>query len=170
MKPGDVQFCYSRFGKPALRVSYGRKSLEFNLTHSNGLALLAVTRGRKIGIDVEFVRSDLAFERIAEQFFSARERAVLCSLPPEQQLLAFFNCWTRKEAYLKATGDGFTFDPHRLEVSVAPGHPATLLDVEDDHTAVERWSLVELTPEPGYKASLAIDGHGYRLRMWQWPS
>jgi 4'-phosphopantetheinyl transferase len=133
------------------------------------VALYAVTRGREIGIDLECIRFDLEVEKIAERFFSRREAATLRTLPPEVQRQAFFLCWTRKEAYFKARGEGLSLPLDQFDVSLIPGEPAALLSTQRDPYEVSRWSLQELTPAPGYAAALAVEGHGWGLACWQWP-
>ena len=108
-------------------------------------------------------------EQIAARFFSKRENDVLKSLPEDQRQEAFFNCWTRKEAYIKAIGDGLTYPLDQFDVSLTPGEPARLLNVEGNAAEVSRWKLQALTPEPDYKGTLAVEGHGWRLQSWQWP-
>ncbi len=130
--------------------------------------ICAVTCGRDIGIDLEHLRSDLAELQIAEQFFSSQEVAVLCALPVEQQTKAFFNCWTRKEAYIKARGEGLSFALNQFDVQLAPGEPAALLRNRGDAREVSRWSLQELIPAPDYVGALAVEGHAWRLECWQW--
>jgi 4'-phosphopantetheinyl transferase len=169
IEPNQLQFCYGRRGKPALAQMFGGGTLRFNMSHSHGLALYAIARDRKIGVDLERIRPILDAEQIAERFFSAQENAIFCVLPPSQKLKAFFNCWTRKEAYLKATGDGLARPLDQFNVSLAPGESARLLHVEGDPQEAARWSLQALTPAPGYVAALAVEGHGWRLACWQWP-
>jgi 4'-phosphopantetheinyl transferase len=168
--PSELCFCYSSYGKPALTTELGEATLSFNLSHSHGLALYAVAHRRALGIDVEWLRPDLANEKIAEHFFSAREVAALRALSNELQTEAFFHCWTRKEAYIKARGEGLSFPLNRFDVSLVPGEPAALLRTLDDPLEATRWSLQELHPGPGYVAALAVEGQHWRLQSWQWPS
>ena len=126
----------------------GQDILNFNMTHSQGLALYGITRGRKIGIDLEYIRYDFACEQIAQRFFAPREYAALRSLSPEMKHEAFFNGWTRKEAYIKARGEGLSFPLDQFEVSLIPGEPARLLEVERGASEAARWSLRELDPGP----------------------
>jgi len=170
VEPGQLRFGYSPYGKPALLRESGGEMLRFNLSHSHGLALYAVTRGRAVGIDLEYVRADLANERIAEQFFSPREVAALRALPAGVRAEAFFNCWTRKEAYVKARGEGLSLPLNQFDVSLAPGEPAALVSTRGDPLEAFRWSLQALFPGPGYVAALAVEGHSWRLRCWQWPT
>lgn len=169
MQPGQLRFCYSPNGKPALAREFGGDALRFNLSHSHGLALYAVNSGREIGVDIERIRHDLAKEQIAERFFSPHEVSVLHALPANMQKEAFFTCWTRKEAYIKATGKGLTFPLDIFDVSLVPGEPAALLSTKWDPQEASRWSLQELNPGPGYVAAIAVEGHHWRLKCWQWP-
>lgn len=166
-EPSQLRFDYSPYGKPALASESGGETLRFNVSHSHGLALYAVTRGREIGIDVEYIRADVASEQIAERFFSSREVAVLRALPVEAQAEAFFNCWTRKEAYIKARGEGLSLPLDQFDVSLVPGEPAALLSTRPDPHEASRWSLQELTPGPGYVAALAVEGRIRQLQCWQ---
>lgn len=167
IEPSRLQFHYEVYGKPALETC-GGNTLRFNLSHSQGLVLYAVTRARSIGIDLEHIRPIAEVEQIAERFFSVRENAVFRALPQSQKQVAFFNCWTRKEAYLKAIGDGLTFPLDQFDVELSPGKPARLLSIKGVRCAVSRWSLQELTPAPEYVAALAVEGHGWLLTCWQW--
>ncbi len=168
IEPGDLRFCYNPYGKPTLAKEFEGDRLRFNLSHSHSLVLYAVTRAREIGIDIEYVRPDLAYEQIAERFFSPREVAALHTVPINHQLKAFFNCWTRKEAYIKARGEGLSLPLDRFAVSLAPEEPAALLNIVGDPHETSRWSLRELDLAPGYVAALAVEGHDWRLKCWQW--
>ena len=168
IEPCQVRFSYNPYGKPALARGLGDDRLRFNLAHSHALALCAVTRNREVGIDLERIRADLVSRQTAEQFFSPREIAVLRSLPKAAQTAAFFHCWTRKEAYIKARGEGLSFPLDRFDVSLAPGEPAALVNTPGDPSEAARWSLKDLSPGPGYVAALAVEGHGWRLKCWQW--
>ncbi len=167
-EPSELHFCYSPYGKPALDRESGGDTLCFNMSHSHGLALYAVTRGREIGIDLERLRPIPEAMQIAERFFSAHENAVLRALPTSQQPEAFFNGWTRKEACLKASGDGLARPLDQIGVSLAPGEPARLPGVKGDLEEASCSSLQELTPGPGYVAALAVEGQGWQLKCWQW--
>lgn len=162
--PESLRFVYGPRGKPSL-AERGFE-LEFNLAHSRGLALYAVTRGGPVGVDVEYIRPELAAERIAERFFSAEETAALRALPRQEQSAAFFRCWTRKEALLKAWGQGLAFGLDRFTVSCDPDR-AALLSTPFDLAEAERWSLVDLEPGPGYAGALAVHGAVTELRCWQ---
>lgn len=166
--PGQLRFGYSPYGKPTLAGEFEKHGICFNLSHSGGLVLYAVTRGRELGIDLERIRPDFADERIAEQFFSPRETAALRALPTSMQHVAFFNCWTRKEAFIKARGEGLSLPLDQFEVSLVPGAPAALLKTGGDALEASRWVLQELIAGTGYAAALAVEGHGWRIKCWQW--
>ena len=107
-------------------------------------------------------------EQVAARFFSTRENAALQALPDSQKLEAFFNCWTRKEAYIKASGDGLSRPLDQFEVSLAPGEAARLLNVEGMSGETARWSLETLAPATGYVAALAVEGSGWHLERWRY--
>jgi 4'-phosphopantetheinyl transferase len=165
----SVSFCYGPFAKPALAWRSAGNTIHFNMSHSNGVALYAFTRGREIGIDLEFIREDLEVEQLAGRFFSQREIATLRALPVALRKYAFFLCWTRKEAYIKARGEGLSVPLDEFDVSLIPGEPAALLRTQTDPDEAFRWSLQELSPGPGYVSALAVEGHGWSLSCWQWP-
>ncbi|HEX8652350.1 MAG TPA: 4'-phosphopantetheinyl transferase superfamily protein [Pyrinomonadaceae bacterium] len=170
VRPHQLRFSYSSYGKPSLTGEFDADTLRFNLSHSHGLALFAITLGRKIGIDLERLRSDFEYEQIAERFFSAQEFKMLCALPSDVRAEAFFNCWTRKEAYIKARGEGLSLPLDEFDVALAPGEPAALLNIKDNPQEASRWSIRELTPDPGYKAAVAVEGHDWQLKCWQQPT
>jgi 4'-phosphopantetheinyl transferase len=164
-QPTEMRFDYSAYGKPALRDG----GPAFNLSHSHGLALIAVSLAPAVGVDVEFCQADFASLPVARQFFSVAEVAAWCRLPEAAQVEAFFNCWTRKEAFVKALGEGLSYPLKDFEVSLAPGEPAALLRVRSDPAAAQRWQLTELTPARGYAAALAVAGERIRVSAWRWP-
>ncbi|MBA3532450.1 MAG: 4'-phosphopantetheinyl transferase superfamily protein [Ardenticatenales bacterium] len=160
-------FVYNAYGRPSLPALPAEHPLEFNLSHSGGLALYALSWQRSVGVDVEAMR-DIEFEEIATRFFSPREQAVLTALPPHQRKDAFFNAWTRKEAYIKARGEGLSLALDAFDVTLTPGDPATLLETRDDPVQATRWKLQALHAGAGYQAALAVDGGGWQLSCWQW--
>ena len=162
--PSAVPFGYDTHGKPRLAGAF-RRRLRFNVSHAHGLALYAVSADRELGVDIEWTGRRLE-AGIAERFFAPREVATLRALPPHQQRDAFFACWTRKEAYVKARGEGLTLALDQFEVSLAPGEPAALLRVQGDPDEARRWSLQELTPGPGYAAAFAVEGRDWGLQCW----
>jgi 4'-phosphopantetheinyl transferase len=169
LEPGRLEFSYGPHGRPTLRDHNAVNEFCFNVSHSRGLALYAFTRKRPIGIDVEWIRSEMASEQIAERFFAPQEVATLRALASDVQLQAFFNCWTRKEAFIKAGGEGLSLPLDRFAVSLAPGEPAEILTIDGERETAALWSLQEIRPGTGYVAALAVKGHNWRLKCWQWP-
>ncbi len=172
VEPDTLRFRYGAQGKPYLIKpqlnSDEDAALRFNLSHAAGVVLLAVTHNRELGIDLERIRPEFASETIAEQFFSPPEIAALRSLPVEVQPAAFFNCWTRKEAYLKARAEGLSFPLDQFDVSLIPGEPPVLFSVHGEPHEIERWSLHQLDPGPDHTGALVIEGHSCRLRNLRW--
>jgi 4'-phosphopantetheinyl transferase len=166
--PSEPGFRYSAYGKPALGAGFDAVGVRFNISHSHEMALFAVTCGREIGVDIEYLSREIRGEEIAQHFFSAHECASLRALPAAAKHEAFFNCWTRKEAYIKAHGEGLSLPLDQFDVSLAPGEPAALLATRNDPREVQRWSLQALTPGPGYVAALAVEGQGWQLACWHW--
>ena len=166
--PDQFRFRYTRYGKPELTAEEG--ALSFNLSHSRDLALYAVTQEREIGVDVEFIREDINLLGIAKRFFSEREYAQLQALPESSQLQTFFDCWTRKEAFIKAKGEGFSLPLHQFDVSITPGRPAALLRAAWNPDEAALWSLNSLAPATGYAAALAVEGKHWNLRYWNFDS
>jgi 4'-phosphopantetheinyl transferase len=141
----------------------------FNVAHSEGLALFAVAHNREVGIDVESLLRKLTNDQIAERFFSPKEVAALRALPVELQRQGFFNCWTRKEAYIKARGKGLSLPLDQFTVSLAPGEPARLLETAGEPDEALKWTLRDLPlPMDGdFVAALAVEGSGWRLCCWE---
>ncbi len=151
-----LRFTYSEHGKPRLHDAEKNGTLTFNLSHSDGVILCAFARDHKIGVDVEKMREDFSVEEIAERFFSDGERNTLRTVPVEHRRQAFFNCWTRKEAYIKARGEGLALPLHQFDVSLSPGQPAALLSTRPDTDEASRWWLHDLEVSRGYAAALAV--------------
>jgi len=152
-KPGELAFFYGEHGKPTLASPWDKSQLRFNLSHAAGLALIAVSLRCDIGVDVEHISRKVGqMQDIAKRFFAPGEYEQLCALPREEQRRAFFCCWTRKEAYLKAVGTGLTHSLKNFEVSL--GCKAKLLRIQDGNT--EDWTLLHLEPAEGYVGSVAI--------------
>ncbi len=158
-----ITFTYNAYGKPALPDA----PLSFNLSHSGEVALIAVAAAGRLGVDIEAAQADLAGLAIAEQFFSSAEVAALRGLPEAERVSAFFNCWTRKEAFVKARGEGLSFPLKAFDVSLAPGAPAALLHTRPDPAEAARWTLTALTPAEGYVAALAADFRPRPLDCWR---
>ncbi|MGH9929014.1 MAG: 4'-phosphopantetheinyl transferase family protein [Pyrinomonadaceae bacterium] len=162
---GKLRFSYAEKGKPALEESQ-RSSLNFNLAHSHGMAIYAFAHRREVGVDLEFIREDLADEKIAERFFSPHEIDVLGKLPVGLRKQAFFDCWTRKEAYIKARGEGLSMPLDEFDVSLAPGEAAALLRNHKEPAEITRWSMQSVTVPAGYAAALVAEGHDWQLKTF----
>lgn len=167
LDPAAVRFQYNEWGKPASAVPGGDRAIHFNLSHSGGLVLYGVSWGREVGVDLEIARDDIAASGVAERFFSPRESAALYALPAPARCAAFFRCWTRKEAYIKARGEGLSIPLDSFDVSLSPDEPAALLSSSDGPAECERWSLFDVDPAPGYAAALAVEGRIQRLHSWR---
>jgi len=169
--PQQIEFRHGHRGKPALKETEStnpeKRRLQFNISHSHELVIYAITRNREVGVDIEHVRPMPDAEQIVERFFSVQERTAFRLIPPSQKIEAFFSCWTRKEAFLKASGEGLYRPLEQFSVSLSPGEPARLLQIENDPQETARWSLRELIPAPGYVAALAVEGHSWELRCWR---
>ncbi len=162
--PADqVAFAYGDHGKPRL-AGLGNGRVQFNLAHSHGLALCAVSLGRELGVDLEMTRPLDNAERIIERFFSPREQAEFLTLPDPDRRAAFFRGWSRKEAFLKATGTGLSTALDSFDVTLGP--IASLLRVGDDPAEAARWSLYDLHPGPAFAAALAVFGDRLTVKLW----
>ena len=155
--PHEVRFEYGPYGKPYLPDF---RRVGFNLSHSDQLAVVAVALGRDVGVDVERVRPEFASPDIAAQFFAPAEQAALNRLHASAYVQAFFACWTRKEAYIKAVGLGLSLGLDTFAVSVAPDEPSRLHDAVGGPDEVARWGLHGMDVAPGYAAAVAIDDRG----------
>ncbi len=167
-RPEHLQFCYGPYGKPALVAQREGDGIHFNVSHSQDQVLYAFAQGRRVGIDLEYVRHLPESGDIVERYFSSRERSVFRALAPDARVEAFYRGWTCKEAYIKATGHGFEIAPDRFDVAIAPGEPARLVNVSADPAEARRWSLYELLPTAGYIGALAAEGQDWHLRHWLW--
>src|SRR5947209_2375489 len=166
MQAGQLRFCVNAYGKPSLHPSFHEQALNFNLSHSQNLALYAFTFRRQVGIDVEYMRADVDFEGVARHSFSPVERNVLHALPAEERPQAFYNCWTRKEAYIKARGMGLYLPLASFDVSMKSGEPAALLTSREDARETSGWTFEELLPGEGYAGALVVEGHGLHAQCF----
>jgi 4'-phosphopantetheinyl transferase len=190
-EPQTLSFSYNAYGKPALAEmpegvgtnpscqrrlvaatasQSGRtkgEGLSFNATHAQGMALYAITCNRAIGVDLEYIQRQVEWEAVAERFFSPYEVSMLRAVPSHTRHIAFFNCWTRKEAYIKARGMGLSLALDQFDVSLIPGEPAALLNIREEGQDISNWSLYDLYPGNDYIAALALEGHASSLKCWQ---
>ncbi len=166
--PSHLRFYYNRYGKPFLVPDSSPYLLNFNLSHSGSAALYAITRKMEIGVDIERVCSNFEYEEIVKHFFSDRDASFLDRLPNEKKLQAFYKCWTRKEAYIKAYGTGLSLALVSFDVSFAPWESSMLLTSKAEPQECSQWTLLDLKPALGYMGALAVKGIGYRFRYWEW--
>jgi 4'-phosphopantetheinyl transferase len=175
----EVRFRTTKNGKPELAADSGLSSddlrsyhLRFNLSHTDGATVFAITRHRQVGVDVERIRMDTNAMELAERFFSRPEVHWLRAQPASEQIPAFFTCWTGKEAYIKAHGEGLSMPLSSFGVlPVAGGASSKLqLEVYDDAQEARRWSIWQLEPGSGLRAALAVEGESCRVRLGQWAS
>jgi len=163
--PAGVSLLKGPHGKPFLPPPSARGAdsldLRFNLSHSHGLALCAFALGSELGVDLEKFRPDFASAEVAARFFSPAEREELLSLSPDLHTQGFFNCWTRKEAYVKARGQGLHIPLHSFDVSLSPGQPPLLRSSDS-----ARWSLLSFSPARDYSAALVAEGSAWDLRFF----
>jgi 4'-phosphopantetheinyl transferase len=165
INPAEISFQYSEFGKPGIADN---NTLQFNISHSQNMALFAFTTKFNVGVDVEFVNPDIEVKDIAAKFFSTNEIMNLLALPEKQQALGFFNCWTRKEAFIKAVGEGLSFPLDKFEVSLEPNKPAKLLATDWQPDAVSKWSIYSMSPGENFVGSLAIEGLVEKVKFCNW--
>jgi 4'-phosphopantetheinyl transferase len=167
LAPQDVRFETAAAGKPYLASS--QKQLQFNVSHSGEYVLMAIADGRAVGIDVEQIHDDFDIRQVAAHFFSPNEQRDLEMLTGRARIEAFFACWTRKEAYVKARGAGLSFPLDQFDVSLRPGEPARLIATRPDPAEAMRWQISGLDVADGYKAALVLEGQGGMLRLWNCP-
>ncbi len=164
-QPARLNFIYSKKEKPFVDPIEG-SDVTFNVSHSGGVALMAFTRVREIGVDIEHLRPDVDLESIAGRFFSAEEQKQFSALSAEDKGEAFFRCWTRKEAYIKATGDGLSLPLNQFDVALTPTRDNCLLATRPDSTEASRWLLKEVPGGTGYVAALCVRGADWQLKDW----
>lgn len=161
--PASIRFEYTAYDKPFLKTDADQRGLHFNVSHSHGMVLLAFSRSGEIGVDVERIRPEFGGDEVAQRYFSARELAELRGLPAKLRAEAFFLCWTRKEAYVKACGAGLQIPLDSFSVSLTPGAPAILSSAD-----AERWTLHSIQPGGEYAGAVVGAGEEYKLRLYRW--
>jgi 4'-phosphopantetheinyl transferase len=159
---GNLEFVEEANGKPQLAARFAGSGIAFNLSHSHEQALIAVARGREVGVDIEFAKADFAFNEVAERFFTAKEVAALGVLPGELQRQAFYKCWTSKEAFLKAKGTGLSGKLDEVEITLGAEGRIRI------GARVPGWSLSDLNPGEGYEAALVVAGQAGQIQTYRW--
>ena len=157
-QPEALKFSYSAYGKPAV------SGLRFNMSHSHNVGLLAVAENQELGVDVEHIRADFATEDIARRFFSRAEVESFNALGVGERVAAFFRCWTRKEAYIKAIGLGMSQPLDEFDVTLGPEEQAALLYAKEDDAT--RWQLSDLDVGPGYAGALIVEAPVSQIHCW----
>lgn len=165
-RPEELSFRYGEHGKPEL--SSPASDLQFNLSHSHGLALYTFVLGREIGCDVERMRDDVWRDRIADRFFSRAESDALTALPPERRTEGFFRCWTRKEAWIKARSQGMSIPLDSFDVNLDANDPAPLRATRPDPEEASRWTIHPLEAPSGFAAAIAVEGGACRIVLRDW--
>ncbi|HKH99183.1 MAG TPA: 4'-phosphopantetheinyl transferase superfamily protein [Candidatus Sulfotelmatobacter sp.] len=151
--PKELTFQLTEYGKPFIA---GPCDLRFNVSHTDGLALLAFVRQREIGVDVERIRPEPDAQKLAERFFSLHERRALENLNGDELQTAFFRCWSRKEAYIKARGGGLSLALDQFDVSIEANESRVLLATRPDPAEANRWVVRDLATRPEYAAAVAV--------------
>ena len=166
----EIRFRYGEHEKPYLADKNTESALHFNVSHSHGLALFGFSRDREIGVDLEWIRSDLEQTAIASRFFSNRESETLERLPPRRQISHFFALWTCKEAFVKANGGGISFGLDRFDVQLEPGGDSAPIVSNEQGEIFPPWFAYRLDPGSGFAGALAIESTDPRVSLWDWPT
>lgn len=167
IEPNLICFSYNRYGKPVLDEEINNCRLHFNVSRSQDFALCAVIGEREIGVDIEFINQENANLDVADRFFSQSEAINLNAFPENEQTAAFFRCWTRKEAYIKAVGKGFSYPIQDFSVSVG-AERSTILEITHRTQKTRRWSLTTFLPHPEYVATIAVEGLPAKIKLRDW--
>lgn len=167
--PGKLVFEYEAYGKPVPAAAQNVSGVHFNLSHADELAVCVVVRNRRAGIDIESTSRRMRdADKIARRFFSATESAAFLALPRQEKQQAFFRCWTRKEAFIKAIGEGLTHPLHLFDVAFLPDEPPALLRTRPDPAEAGKWTLLAFDPGEGYTAAAVIEGKDFDVRCYEW--
>jgi len=164
----EIRFEYLASGKPQLAAEQNPRALQFNVSHSANMALIAVGSEHRLGVDIEKIRGDVDTTTLAERFFSVRERAGLQALPDHLRVPGFFACWTRKEAFLKATGEGLSFPLEDFSVTTHPDLDPELEEIKGSTHEGKQWFLADLTVVDGFRAAVARERSPHCLETYAW--
>lgn len=164
----EIRFEYLTSGKPQLAPEQNLRALQFNVSHSANMALIAVGSEHRLGVDIEKIRDEVDTTALAERFFSLRERAGLQALSDHLRVPGFFACWTRKEAFLKATGEGFSFPLEDFSVTTHPDLDPEIEEIKGSTDEGKQWFLTDLSVVDGFRATVARERSPYRLETYAW--
>ena len=165
LNTNQIHFQYSYYGKPKLIPKY---NLSFNVSHSGNFSVIGFFKGAEIGVDIEECKNDFDVLEIAQNFFSKKEIEALNQIPENQRERAFFRCWTRKEAFIKAEGSGLSFPLDKFTVSLKSDDEASLLNTYWDEKEKSKWSLHAFSPYPNYLAAVAVKGNVKNYNLYDW--
>lgn len=168
VRPGAIRYRHAAHGKPSLSGPEAESGIRFNVSNAEDGLLVALALERELGVDLEPLHRVVDRDAVARRFFSAPENQVYDTIAEDQRDAAFFTCWTRKEAYIKAVGDGLSMPLDCFDVTLRPGEPARLLATRGDPQQAERWTLRELDAGPGWLAALVVEGAGVTPRLFDW--
>ena len=168
--PAALQFRYGEHEKPFLAGALAERGIDFNVSHSRSLALLAFARERQIGVDVEWIRDDLEQAEIASRFFSTTESGQLLDLPAAEQVERFFALWTCKEAFVKAQGGGITFGLSRFDVQLGAEAETVPIVSNEEEASFSPWYAIRFDPGPGFAGALAVEDRTADISLWDWAS
>jgi 4'-phosphopantetheinyl transferase len=151
--PNRIAFTYAEHGKPSLPDS----EIEFSVSHSGGRAVIAIAFGARVGVDIETFNREAQYLELSKRFFASAEHQKLLTLSGEALKTGFFKCWTQKEAFVKAIGEGLSFPLSQFEVSVLPDEPVGIKILKGSTMPSKRWAMHEITSVPGYISALAVE-------------
>jgi 4'-phosphopantetheinyl transferase len=169
IEPGLISFSYAENGKPRLQNIFSKKGIQFNLSHSEGLALYVFSRWHEVGVDIEFIREISEMEQIVEQFFSIRERTLYDRLPGREKHVMFYSWWTRKEALTKAVGEGLSYPLDSIDALSDEEKSVESPEFSGKANEEPRWSVWDLEPAEECVGAAVAAGTEWNVRCWQWP-
>ena len=167
--PADIVFAYNRYGRPVVDSPVEKRGVVFNLSHSAERALYAISGGTPVGVDVERMRP-LDFTGISKRFFAPSEASVLAALPETGKIDAFYECWTRKEAFVKAQGTGLHLDLNQVVVTLGPDTPPQVVRIRESEDGADLWSLHDIDAGEGFKAALAVKSRNIKVIQRDYPA
>jgi 4'-phosphopantetheinyl transferase len=162
----QFQIVQGIYGKPFMRSE--EEEIHFNISHSEGLSILGFSKEAPLGVDIEIIREIPERDEIAEKYFSKKENNIYKTIPEEYRTKAFFNCWTRKEAFIKAIGEGFSKPLDQFDVTFLSNEKTKLISIDGDTRKADEWSLQELKTAQGYVSAFAVKKRKFRLSCWTW--